>query len=312
MIVAILVNPKSGRGRAGSVSAVIELTLRAKGHEVRLIPPGGGDELARGLAGSNAALVIGGDGSVHHALPAMVAAGTPMYHVPLGTENLFARAFGMSRVADRVAAALERNRIVNIDVGTCLAERGSGRREALFAVMCSLGPDASVIHRLHQVRNGPISHLSYVVPGLAEAFAPRFANVDISIDGGATRSGVGMLVVANLKEYALRINPATNANPSDGRLDAVFMPASSGLGIVRRLGRAWLGHAATVDDAPRANGRLPAAPMRGVFYATANKIEINVDGAPVQLDGEAFVHAATRITLGIKPGALRVLLPADA
>jgi diacylglycerol kinase (ATP) len=321
MNVALVVNLKSGRGRAGTVSAAIVRTLRGRGHEVREVPlHGDSDVLSTEFSRVDAALVVGGDGSIHHALPALIAAGTPVYHVPLGTENLFARAFGMSRSAEHVAAALERNSTIPLDVGTCRARDSAGTREALFAVMCSLGPDASVIHRLHRIRNGPISHLSYVRPCLAEAIAPRFADVGISLDGGERRGGIGMLVVANLKEYALRINPATNADPSDGRLDAVFMPARSGLQMVRRLGRAWLGHAGPDPDASNRNGRnadgsglnghAAGALTNGVVYARAREIEIDADGAPVQLDGEAFVQAARQITLGIKPGALRVLLPA--
>lgn len=51
-----------------------------------------------------AALVFGGDGTMHHHLPALIESRTPFLHVPIGGGNDFARAFGILTVADALSA----------------------------------------------------------------------------------------------------------------------------------------------------------------------------------------------------------------
>ena len=111
----------------------------------------------------------------------------------------------------------------------------------------------------------------------------------------------GMAIVANCRQYALRIDPATRARMDDGTLDVVFFPCST---IVR--GVAWfLGRRA------RVNLKDPDS-----VYATGQQIQIEVHGAdvPFQIDGEApggpgLDHAST-LELGVEKGLLPVLLPA--
>ncbi|MDX2148147.1 MAG: diacylglycerol kinase family protein [Planctomycetota bacterium] len=264
----LLENPNSGRGLAATIARTLADALTAAGHRISRRSalssgPGHAD------AGTDLVVVVGGDGSVHHALDGLIASGIPVFHAPLGTENLFARQFAMAPKPEQLLAAIHRWQVREVDVGRCHFEGGSRR----FTIMASFGPDASVIHRLHAIRRGPISHASYVWPSLREAVAPRFEPVTLRVDGKTlVEQRPGMLVVANSRQYAMRIDPASPAAMDDGLLDAVFLPASTSIRLVSWLVGSRFRRHLRDADAIHARGKL---------------IEV-VGAAPCQLDGEAF------------------------
>jgi len=303
--VLLVYNTNSGRGRARGDAARIEQTLARSGHSVRTLQLGtkGWEiEPSSAFAASDAAVVIGGDGTVHAASLVAPLSSTPLYHFPTGTENLFARAFGMSRSIPALLAALTHPRVIEIDSARC--------NDRSFIIMCSAGPDAGVIHRLSRHRNGSITHLSYLPHILAEAARPSIAPLSIEADGRRILDArPGLAVVANIDQYAMRINPASRASPTDGLLDVVFFPAAS---VARLVG--W---------GLRARSRLPIE-KHGALYTRASHVRILSHDRPVpyQLDGEAPGHdgaASPRAAFGapgftplevsVCPRSLRVLLP---
>ncbi|MFI4897129.1 MAG: diacylglycerol/lipid kinase family protein, partial [Phycisphaerales bacterium JB059] len=206
MRVTLLVNPRSGRGRAARIAETIDQALRARGHATDRITVGEApDPDAERLAGSGAMVIVGGDGTVHHAAPRAVEARVPIYHAASGNENLFAREFSMSPSPERVLSALERGTTRFVDQGVC---NGVG-----FLIMGSVGPDASVINRLSDSRRRPSGHGAYLRPVLAETLSPRIPQVRVWVDGrelGPARRG--MVVVANSRQYALRVDPCHEAD----------------------------------------------------------------------------------------------------
>jgi len=281
--VLILSNRRSGRGRAeGVCRAAIDALVRA-GHDAAPMPPAESDPLA---SAPDAVVVAGGDGSVHHLLPALAESGIPVYHLPLGTANLFARQFGMTRSKGALVRALAAMRTTDIDL-----IEFNGRPAA---VMLSLGPDASVVHRLARVRTGPIRLGSYVAPFVAELRDWSPGVVSVEADGrGVVERGAGVLVVANMRHYGGRFDPAPGADPGDGLLDVVFLPAPGAGAFVRLAALSRL-------------GRHLCRP--GVVHARAREVRIEAGATPAQADGEAVGHPG-RIDVVVRPRALRVLLP---
>lgn len=290
MRILIVCNLQSGRGRAAVVASAFEAALRQAGHGARTLTVATDHrtDVGAALRDSRAEVlaIIGGDGTVHGALDAAIGARVAIYHVPLGTENLFARQFGMDRSPVTLVRALEWGSVQAVDVGECNGE--------VFALMCGVGPDAGVIHRVSRARLGSISHLSYVRPIVAEIIRPRLARLTITVDGERVAEGRrGLAVVANSRCYAMRLDPARGASMTDGVLDVVFFPARSGLGVLGWAGAARLG----------LHGR-----RRTLTYRTGRAVRIESDGAvPCQLDGEAVGHGMP-LTIRVRAGALRVLL----
>lgn len=298
MSILLLNNPRSGRGTGADIAAELARHLRDAGH--RVIPAAAGPELDPGefrlaLRASDLLVVAGGDGTLHHALPAIIETGLPVYHFPLGTENLFAREFGMDRSPSTLLRAIERAR-----VRICDAARCNGR---CFSLMVGVGFDARVVERLAASRAGGTTRAAYVrcaVRELAHLRVPRFR---VLLDGRIVVDGVsGTLVIANSRRYAARLDPARQADMSDGALDVVFYPHRTAFGLL-----GWL--AATA-----AGTHLD---MKGVVSARGEHIRVELDeAAPHQIDGEAagpspaLGHAGVYgLDVRILPGALRVLTP---
>src|SRR5262245_40247336 len=209
MRVVVLGNTRSGRGQAALTVAELSAALRGDGHEVVELAVGESHErLAAELAGAGALLLAGGDGTVHKTLADAIAAGVPVYHVPCGNENLFAREFGMRRDPETVRRAVAGGRVVRVDIGAGDEALRARRDEFPFLLMCGVGPDAGVIERLTALRTKAIGHMAYVEPVAREVLSPRLPALFVEVDGGRVVDGRhGMLVVANCRQYGFRLDP---------------------------------------------------------------------------------------------------------
>lgn len=297
--VILVFNPRSGRGLALGATRRFADALSGLGHETRVLEAGTGEGLYAATRGADALVVAGGDGTLHHAVAELMQAQPEaqpddlpgLYHLPLGTENLFARELGMTADPRRLHGLLSERRPRTLDVGIC-----NGRP---FVLMCSVGPDSGVLARVHAAaskdgRRRPISHRAYIVPMIEELFALKLPVLSVSIEGESViRERAGMLVVGNCRRYAMRIDPAVRASMSDGLLDAVFFPARGRAAILRWALASRLGW----------HTRL-----RSLFYRTARRIEVSAGGRPIafQLDGELFDAPDGRLSISVLPDVLRV------
>jgi diacylglycerol kinase family enzyme len=221
--ILIVFNPISGSGRAAAAAERAAARLREHGHDVgtlttRLEPTR--EWLDPALENINLLVVAGGDGAMRLAAPAACRCNIPVYHLPLGTENLFAREFGMDASPETLVKAIERNQLRTIDIGLA-----NGR---WFLLMASVGFDAEVVHELAGTRGGSIRKSTYIAPIIRTMRTWTPPVLDIEVDGRPIVTGQpGMAVIANSRQYGWRIDPAGRADMSDGLLDVVFMPAKS-------------------------------------------------------------------------------------
>ncbi|MBL8964123.1 MAG: hypothetical protein KF787_02435 [Phycisphaeraceae bacterium] len=296
MNIALLFNPSSGNGsRAAAVDRIVA-SLRQDGHRVTSLCVGNaggeGPDARRLLGASDLLIIAGGDGTVSLALPMVIEAGVPIRHVPLGTENLFARHFGMRADPGSVRAAVERREIVTIDTAEV-----DGRP---FVIMFSAGPDANVVHRLAAQRRGGISHLSYVGPIIREALLGGVVPISLEVDGHVLfENRRGMAVVGNMAQYAMGANPARRASPTDGELDVVFFPSPISLAAGFWLAACKVGADRIAPGVVRGRGRHVVIVSEHPGFCS-------------QADGEALPGAGgsprsqTR-EIRIRPSSLRVL-----
>jgi len=325
MKLVIVFNPISGRGEGPRLARVLqrELGTRGDGHEVVLFEVGPAAvrrDLVPVLEGqpepganskrthpADGLIVIGGDGTVHSCAKPAAVTSTPLYHFPTGTENLFAREFGMDRDLRTVRAAIDNlmqhelagRPMPRIDLAEC-----NGRS---FLLMASVGVDANIVNRLCRKRTGRISHFSYAPHILAELIRPWSRPMTITVDGQTVvERRKGMAVVANSRQYAMRVDPARNADMTDGLLDVVFFPANSWVGVGLWMARSRFGRQFR---------------SKRLMYRTGQKIRIETHGGPMvyQLDGEAPAvivgdteagrEATTPMVLSINPEVVPVMVP---
>jgi diacylglycerol kinase (ATP) len=291
-------NPRSGRGRAARIAASAAAALQADGHEVDPVEIGPGVERAGLVARFRAAEAVfaaGGDGTIHHLAPLLMETGTPVYHLPAGNENLFARDFGMSASPEAVRRAAALGRHTRIDT----AEYALNGTRGMFLLMAGFGPDAWVIHRLAAARTRAIGHRAYIVPVLQELMSPNLPRLTVHADGEEiVRDGRGMLIIANSRQYGMRVDLAHRASLTDGLLDLVFLPCASRAGALRWTVRARLRRHETA---------------RGAIYRQAREIRVESPiPVPFQLDGECpgGDHAGNlrgSMTISVRPARLAVL-----
>jgi diacylglycerol kinase (ATP) len=312
MQVAMLFNPISGTGRALATAERLRDELTLSGFKVRLIPTERRDPalwLRPKLNGCDAAIIAGGDGAVRLAVTELSRASVPLWHAPCGTENLFARAFGMTRKSDDIARALVGRKTRAIDLGTVVGgdlrrngESATSEHAESFAIMGSIGFDADVVHALDACRTGGISHFSYVGPVQRCLTSWSPATLRWTIDGESEELGRGMVVVGNMPEYGVRLNPTRDAEPTDGLLDAVFLPANS----------AW--ELALWVPLLRCGLHTRLAPARSGFRMRRGALVEVWTSKPtlLQLDGDPSRAAAAegRVFRALQ-GVLPVLLPAS-
>lgn len=298
MSVLVAYNPISGAGRARGLAESVASTARNRGLDIELLPtsPGGAETWLRGpLAGRDALVVVGGDGAVRNAAPEAARADVPLVHCPAGNENLFAREFGLRADPALIADTLRSGTRRRIDLGWCRAE---GRTPEVLVLMASFGFDAEVVHDLASIRTGPVNNLSYLRPTLRRLRAFDPPTITARVDGVEVSAGVrGMALVANARQYAARLDPASRAVMDDGLLDLVILPAET---VPELLG--WL-----VRTRFGSHLRHPR-----LVYEVGRRIELDLEPASVwQADGDPPFDPTPASTMAfeVDPAVLPVLEP---
>jgi diacylglycerol kinase (ATP) len=257
-------------------------------------------------------VVAGGDGAMRLAAPSACRTRTPVYHLPLGTENLFAREFGMDRRDHTLLRAIESQRVRTVDIALA--------NHRWFLLMASVGFDAEVVHTLAATRGGSISHLTYIKPILATMRTWTPPRLTVEVDGERiVTEQPGIVVVANCRQYGWRIDPAARADMGDGLLDVAFLPAGSLWNVLGWVVRCRLRR-------QYRHGRFVSARGRGVFVRSDRASHFQLDGDPPgivhELLPEGFQAAGPAQTedqsqgplslqIHIVPGLLRVLTAGD-
>lgn len=298
MSVLVIFNPISGAGRGRALAEAVSDAATARGLDIELLPtsPGPAEAWLRApLAGRDALVVVGGDGAVRLAAPEAARSDVPMVHCPAGNENLFAREFGMRAAGESVARTLLDGVVRRIDLATAEIE---GRASEDLVLMASFGLDAEVVHDLSAVRTGSVSNLSYVRPILRQIRSFEPPRVTAVVDGSVVAEDLpGMVVVANSRQYAIRLDPARRARMDDGLLDLVILPCRGTLDLLGWFPRTRLGR-------HMADSRLVYEQGRRIDLELSRPRRWQVDGDPPH-DPEV----ASRIGFEVVPGALPVLVP---
>nr|WP_231366462.1 diacylglycerol kinase family protein [Zhihengliuella flava] len=313
----MVVNPR-GRARARGALDAARLALRRAGYRPELmfasrVRAATGALTARlnepGLA---AVVAVGGDGTVHHVVNALMVSGrdVPLGLLPVGTGNDFARVMGLSAARPAEAVA----RLVGALPDVCSTKtmpRRPGRRVDVGRVDSAAGPsyfvgvfsagfDAVVNRRADRLRWVPAGQ-RYNVAVLVELvrFVPR--RYRMTLDGRPSRPRRYLLAACANGQYigsGMRIAP--QADVADGRFDVLTVDqlAAHRWGMVARF--------LTVFPRVFAGTHLTVPGVR-IQRARTVRLEL-ASGAPILAHADGEPVAALPATVTVVPQALRLLL----
>lgn len=236
--------------------------------------------------GVNIILVSGGDGTVSTISRVLVDTDVALGVIPGGSGNGFARHFGIPLSPAKAAAALVTAAERRIDVGVV--------NGLPFFVTCSMAWDAAFVHTFEKSPMRGI--LPYVFAGVQEFFEYKRQDMRVTFGDGETLDlkRPMIMTVANLTQFGGGAMIAPHALDNDGELEFIGALQKDFPLLLANLGRLFDGSAS----------RIPRLISRSASRMTITRAK----AAPIQVDGE-IVEAPECIEIGVKPLALRVLVP---
>jgi len=250
---------------------------------------------------ADAAIILGGDGTIHHYLRELSQLKIPVLMVPRGSGNDFARALGLRTEADAVAAwnpFLVSGHAREIDLGMITPLGDASSTPRLFCNVAGAGLDSEANRRANAMPRWLRARGGYILGALGairKSKAQRFVieAQQVALPARCIDEPGMMAAFANGPTYGggLRIAPA--ADFADGQLDLCF---------VRRVGRArllWLLRRVL-------SGRHVKLPEVEYFKASSVRLETEV-ALDVYADGEFICRTPVEVSVVRK--ALRVIAP---
>ena len=287
--IALLVNPTSGHGRGSRVGKEVSTRLREGGLAVRELV--GRDvresqDLAREAVaqGTDALVVVGGDGMVHLGLQAVGGTDVPLGVAPAGSGNDFARAIGVP-LRDPVAAAdiVVTGNQRRIDLGRM--------GDQWFGGVVAAGFDARVNDRANRMR-WPRGRMRYNLAMLIELGVFRPVPYVLELDSGQWNTSAMLVAVGNIPSYGGGMKVTPDAVVDDGLLDVMVVKPLSKTRFLRVFPKVYSG----------SHVMLPVVEVR-----RSARVRIDAPGITVYADGERLGPLPQ--TFEAVPGALRVLVP---
>ena len=285
MRIALAANRASGGGLDPEPLATV---MRSRGAEVAVFGCED-DELERAATwGPDRLAVAGGDGTIGSAADLAGRLDVPLAVLPTGTANDFARAHGLPGDPREAAAlAVEGWHTRPLELGR-LAD---GRP---FVNVASAGL-ASVAARNAQPLKPRLGPLAYGVGALHAAARAHPLPVTVRADGRTVFEGGGWQVIVAVSGAFGGGSGVAEADPDDGVLDVVILPAGSRTGLARR---AW------------GLRRQTIAQQSDVPHERGHEIEVVLpEGSEINVDGEIREGGLERVTVEARAFRLVVKEP---
>ena len=293
--VGLLVNPVAGHGKAVAAAQRARTRFAALGVKVRDLvgaDPADSQDLARAAVadGIDALVVVGGDGMIHLALPALVGTDTPLGVIPAGTGNDQAREYGWPRKdPERAAEIVAAGNVRVVDVGQAATEDG---KRTYFGSVLAAGFDSLVSDRTNRMR-WPHGRARYNVAMFAEFVNLRPLPFVVTLaDGTVIEQDVLLVAVGNTRSYGggMRIAPA--ADPTDGMFDVTIAKAESRRKVLRQTPSVYKGNHVHRPE---------------VQVVRTASLRLESPGINAYADGEYL--GPLPVAVSIVPQALKIIVP---
>jgi diacylglycerol kinase (ATP) len=254
-------------------------------------------------------LLFGGDGTIHRHLNQLVKLESSLLVVPTGSGNDFARALGLRHVRDSLAAwwrfVLERDNVRAIDLGTITplnasaAESPAPHDPIYFCSVAGVGLDSEVARRANGLPRWLRGHGGYALAATPTIF--RFAPLPMKIYTAnnacqwSIRSDQPTLLAAfaNTATYGGGMRIAPNARMDDGLLDVCVIGGMDPFKLACMFPTVYFGRHLRV---------------REVKYLQTARVRVET-GKPLDIYADGEFVCRTPVEVGVRPGALKVLMP---
>lgn len=284
-VVTIVVNPRSGRGRAARLLPAVTASLKAAlpDSQIRVArtrdyveareravaavavsrPPAPGQR-------PDTLVMMGGDGIASLGLNACAGSHVQLGVIPAGTGDDFARGVGIPRSPLAAAAAIASGVSRRIDLTLASGELVDGSRQRYVGSVVSSGYDARVNHRVNHSRLnlGPASYASAVLLEIAQL---RPLNYRLTMDGEYREVPAVLAAVGNAGYFGGGMRGCPDAEVTDGLLDLTVINPVSRFTLLRLLPAMY-------------SGRFVRDPA--VERLRAREVVVDGDGLYAMADGE--------------------------
>ncbi len=242
-------------------------------------------------------VIVGGDGLIHHALPALAGSSTVVGLVPSGTGNDFARGLGIGSGLQRLSSkqpskkqrSVLRQALLGPPKPIDLIEGDDGR---LAASVVTAGFSGRVTARANPMRFPP-GQSKYTVATVLEATRLEPIPVRFEVDDETIEVDTAFFAVGNTRYFGGGMAICPDAIADDGLLDVVIIPAVPPLELLRVMPTVFSGRHVRNSK---------------VVTRRASRVAIHTE-EPLWADGEPFGTAPT--TLVATPGAIMIAQPVD-
>ncbi len=243
----------------------------------------------------DAALIFGGDGTMHRYLPQLRAKKIPCLIVPKGSGNDFAHALGIrnERVALRAwkEFCATRKNVRHIDLGVIRKDNN----ETLFCCVAGAGLDAEANARANRMPAWLRHSGGYLISAVQALFSFRPAEVRLVTESQGKKLSAILVAVGNAHRYGGGIKIVPRARLDDGMLDVCLVARISKLKVLFCLPLIYFGGHTRLKE---------------VQYFQARQVRIESDPAlSVYADGELICQ--TGIEIGVLPESLTVIVPPE-
>lgn len=217
---------------------------------------------------ANELIVVGGDGTLLAAVNALEDLSMPIGIVPCGTGNDFARTHGISLQADHALKnLLHWEATKDIDVGN---SNGSH-----FLNVASIGIDAEIVKRTHQVRKWIRGPMVYLVSSIIEILFYKPLNISLSVDGHEFDRTIELVAVANGCCYGGGMKIAPMADPADGVYNVILAKKMNRLRLICLLPKLYAGSHVGEPEVEIYSGK-------DILIKLESDVTINMDGELTQ------------------------------
>lgn len=296
----IVLNPHAANGRAGQLWSTIEPLLWDYLGELVIAVTQSSADVAQHIhqayeAGLTRVISIGGDGTNHSLINALVAHnqkypdGSQMEYgiLPVGTGRDWARSLGIPFDIQSAAKWIAEAKPKAVDVGQVqLADQN-----VYFLNVASVGMSGDVVTRVENSTRRPWSFLGATVRTLIDYRPP---DVQILLNGEDWYEGTSYLVaIANGTTFGRGMKVAPLADISDGLFDVVLVEGMSRLRALDALRRVY--------DGKHLN-------VKRIHHEQATSVEIISKSRllGMELDGE--FASGQNLRFDVKQGALNLLV----